>query len=87
MADRSLTASLGSDSSNNERSDGATDMNLYTADLMVIDRMHDRDRAFEARRLAAPAREPHPGAQDTGWRERLGRAAGWFRVMRHGTVV
>ena len=49
---------MDSDSSNHELADGATDMNLYTADLMVTDRMHDRERDFEANRLAALAREP-----------------------------
>ena len=87
MADGRLTASLGSDSSNGERSDGATDMNLYTAELMIADRMRDRDRSFEANRLAALAREPRPAAPGTGRRERIGRAAAWFRVMRRGTAV
>ena len=62
-------------------------MNLYTADLMIADRMHDRDRAFEANRLAALAREPREGGHETGWRELIGRAAAWFRVMRRGTAV
>ena len=62
-------------------------MNLYTADLMVNDRMHDRDRAFEANRLAALAREPRDGAPEAGWRERIGRVAAWFRVMRRGTAA
>ena len=87
MATRSGTASVDSDSSTGERSNGATDMNLYTADLMVTDRMHDRDRTFEANRLAALAREPRDGVHETGWRERFGRAAAWFRVLRRGTAV
>ena len=62
-------------------------MNLYTADLMVSDRMHDRDRAFEANRLAALAREPREAGQESGWRERIGRVAVWFRVMRRGTAI
>ena len=87
MARRSETASVDSDSSTDERNHGATDMNLYTADLMVTDRMHDRDRAFEANRLAALARVPREGVHEAGWRERIGRAAAWFRVLRRGTAV
>ena len=62
-------------------------MNLYTADLMINDRMLDRDRTFEANRLAALAREPHPATAASGWRARAGRATGWLRVMRRGTAV
>jgi hypothetical protein len=61
-------------------------MNLYTADLMISDRMHDRDRAFKATRLAALAREPRESGA-TGLRERIGRTTAWFRVMRRGTAV
>ena len=86
MATRSGTASVDSYSSTGERSNGATDMNLYTADLMVTDRMHDRDRTFEANRLAALAREPRDGVHETSWRERIGRAAALFRVLRRGTA-
>src|SRR4029077_21171425 len=40
---------------------GATDMNLYTADLMAEERMRDRERDFEANQLAALARvRPDP---------------------------
>ena len=62
-------------------------MNLYTANLMVVDRMHDRDRA--SRRTGwLPSRGRRGRARhETGWRESIGRAAAWFRVMRRGTAA
>ena len=60
-------------------------MNLYTADLMVRDRMEDRERDFEANRLAALARAPRPA--HTFWRERVERTAAWLRIPRRGTAT
>ena len=62
-------------------------MNLSTADLILDERARDRDRTFEANRLAALARVPRTRASAPDPRERLGRAAGWFRTMRRGTAV
>lgn len=59
-------------------------MNLYTADLMVQERAKDRERNFEAARLAALAKAPR--VPSTGWRDRLGRIA-WSRVMRRGAAT
>ena len=85
MARDRSPATLDSDSSRDELTDGATDMNLYTADLMIHDRMEDQERRFEANRLAALARAPRP--RSTSWHERAERAAAWFRVLRRGTAV
>lgn len=60
-------------------------MNLYTADLMVQERANDRERDFEAARLAALATPPR--VRSTGWRDRLGRIVAWSRVMRRGAAT
>ncbi|MFL5674686.1 MAG: hypothetical protein ACJ779_06750 [Chloroflexota bacterium] len=62
-------------------------MNLYTADLMVDERMRDRERDFQASQLAALARETPPGEQETGWRDRLGRVTVRVRVLRRRPAV
>ena len=62
-------------------------MNLYTADLMADERMRDRERDFEASRLAALARVRPDPETATGLRERIRRTAGWFRVMRRGATT
>jgi len=62
-------------------------MNLYTADLMADERMRDRERNFEANRLAALARVRDDPETTTGLRERIRRTAGWFRVMRRGMTT
>ena len=58
MAGARLAARMVSDGSTDEPENGATDMNLYTADLMADERMRDRERDFEANQLAALARVP-----------------------------
>ncbi len=60
-------------------------MNLYIADLMVRDRMEDRERDFEANRLAALTRPPRP--TPASWRERIERTAAWLRIPRRGTAT
>jgi hypothetical protein len=62
-------------------------MNLYTADLMADERMRDRERDFEANRLAVLARVRPDPETTTGLRERIRRTAGWVRVMRRGMTT
>ena len=85
MARAAPTASLDSDGSIDERTDGAPTMNLYTADLMARELADDRRRDFEANQLAALTRTPR--VRPTSWRERGGRVACWFRGMRHGAAT
>ena len=61
-------------------------MNLYTADLMVDDRMRDRDREFEANRLAALAREARPDARPSTL-DRIRHALAVILVTRRGATV
>ena len=75
------------DGSTDGPENGATDMNLYTADLMAEERMRDRERDFEANRLAALARVRPDAEHTTGMREWIRRTAGWLRVMRHGQAT
>jgi hypothetical protein len=75
------------DGSTDGPENGATHMNLYTADLMADERMRDRERDFEANRLAALARVRPDPVHTTGLRERIRRTAGWFRVMRRGQAT
>ena len=85
MASGCRPATVDSDSSRDERTDGATFMDLYTADLMVQERMDDRERDFEANRLADLARPPR--GTSTSWRERVERTAAWFRIPRRRTAT
>lgn len=78
---------MDSDGSTDGPVNGATDMNLYTADLMADERMRDRERDFEANQLAALAQVRPDPEQTTGLRERMRRTVGWFRVMRRGATI
>lgn len=85
MAGDRRAVTVVSDDSIGEFGHGATDMNLSIADLMVQERMNDLQRDLETSRLLALARGPR--AERVGWRERVGRAAERFRVMRRGTAT
>jgi hypothetical protein len=87
MAGARPASRMDSDGSNTSRGNGATDMNLYTADLMAEERMRDRERDFEANQLAALARGRPDPETTTGLRERIRRTAGWFRLMRSGMTT
>ncbi len=85
MASGQLVRQSGSDGSNERANRRSTDMHLYTAHIMLEERAKDRQRDFEAAQLIAQT-EP-PRAATSPWRDRVGRIASRFRVMRKGTAT